>query len=290
MRLAILLPSRGLVFSETIEEIIREAKDWGGDWEIYWAHQRPIPECFNEPTEKALADKRNTHFWIVEEDMGLPKGVLKDLMSHNVESVACDYPVTTDPSGTILRDPYGKAYFTGCGCLLVTREVLEFIPKPIWRSDLAWSLTYHFDYIDAEITKRPSKAMKKIYGHQDINFGLYLYAKGRPIEICDHKVCFQRKIVNLGMKNSNLHGVHKIRKANKRIKTYAFPIEFKEVDAMGFVELWEWDEGEKERFFTDEKMAKRLIKEGRAFKFKPGELIVNNDLDEIWATPPTLHS
>jgi hypothetical protein len=42
------------MFSQTFEELLGELE--GFDYEIFWAHGRPLPDCFNEPTEEALSD------------------------------------------------------------------------------------------------------------------------------------------------------------------------------------------------------------------------------------------
>lgn len=69
MKIGVILPSRGLIFSRTAEEILNNLKKV--PHKIYFAHKRPIPECFNEPLEEALADKDITHIWFVEDDMVL---------------------------------------------------------------------------------------------------------------------------------------------------------------------------------------------------------------------------
>ena len=72
-KLAVIVPSRGLMFSETLEELLNELE--GFNYEIFWAHERPLPECFNEPTEEALKDPEVFAVLFVEDDMIIPKGM-----------------------------------------------------------------------------------------------------------------------------------------------------------------------------------------------------------------------
>lgn len=53
VKIAVILPSRGLVFSKTVDELLRELKPYS--YEIFWSHGRPIPDCFEIPTQEALA-------------------------------------------------------------------------------------------------------------------------------------------------------------------------------------------------------------------------------------------
>ena len=49
--IAVILPSRGLIFSRTADEILQNLKDI--PHKIYFSHRKPIPDCFNEPVEEA---------------------------------------------------------------------------------------------------------------------------------------------------------------------------------------------------------------------------------------------
>ena len=51
VKVAVILPSRGLMFSKTAEEIINNVK--GVPHKFFFSHKRPIPECFEIPTEEA---------------------------------------------------------------------------------------------------------------------------------------------------------------------------------------------------------------------------------------------
>lgn len=201
-KLAVILPSRGLMFSETLEELLGELD--GLDYEIYWAHEKGLPECFNEPTERALADKNNFAVLIVEDDMIIPKGILRTMFEQNYPVTALDYPFQQNGDSTCLHDPNGYAYWTGTGFMLLAREVLEQFEKPIWRTDRTFD-----PFIDKDtIHFWPRKLTKIFYGLHDLNFGMVLYSAGVPIMPMKQKAG-QRKLEQLGEIHSN-RGQHKI--------------------------------------------------------------------------------
>jgi len=141
--------------------------------------------------------------------MALPKGILKKMVKLNYPAVALDYPYKKDGDSTVLHDPQGYALYTGTGFLLVWREVIDKMPKPIFRTDLAW---------DTRIQKHklvmwPRDVSKiKTYGLHDINFGLTMWTNGMPIMVA--APAGQRKLIALGPKNTN-NGAHIIRTISK---------------------------------------------------------------------------
>lgn len=206
-KLAVILPSRGLMFSETFEELLGELEDF--NYEIFFAHSRPLPECFNEPTEKALKDPDVFAVLICEDDMIIPKGILKKMFAQNYPVVALDYPFQQDGDSTCLHDPHGFAYWTGTGFILIAREVLEALEKPIWRTNRTFD-----PFIDKDtIHFWPRNLNKVFYGLHDLNFGMVLYSSGMPIMVME-ETAGQRKLVALGDKRTN-DGAHQIKKLTK---------------------------------------------------------------------------
>lgn len=207
VKLGVVLPSRGLLFSESFEELLGELKPF--EYKIYFAHAKPIPDCFNIPLEKALADPEVTHILFAEDDMMLPKGVLGKMVDLDVPATALDYPFKKDGEATILHDPEGYALYSGTGFLLVWREVLDKMPRPIMRTDLAWDLR-----IQAHTLYMWPRDVSKIktYGLHDINFGLTLWTNGMPI--VPAAPGGQRKLVALGRAGTN-QGAHIIKSLTK---------------------------------------------------------------------------
>lgn len=207
MKLAAILPSRGLLFSESFEELLRELKPF--DYKIYFAHGKPIPQCFNDPLETALKDPLVTHILFVEDDMVLPKGILKKMVDKDWPAAALDYPFKNNGEATILHDPAGYALYSGTGFLLIWREIIDKIPKPVFRTDLAWDVRIqnHVLYMWPR-----DVSQIKTYGLHDINFGLTLWTNGYPI--VPVAPAGQRKLLALGVKNSN-DGAHLIKVIDK---------------------------------------------------------------------------
>lgn len=202
IKIGVIFPSRGLCFSETVEELLRELKPYNHT--IYFSHKRPLPECFNEPLEKALKDKKLTHILICEDDMMLPRGVLKKMIGLGVPATALDYPYKKNGDSTLLHDPDGLAIYSGTGFILIERWVLDKMPKPIMRIDLAWDTAI----FDGTLTMWPRDVSKiKTYGLHDINLGLVLYTNGIPI--VPAAPAGQRKLVRLGKAGDN-DGAHVI--------------------------------------------------------------------------------
>jgi hypothetical protein len=201
-KLAVVLPSRGLMFSQTFEELVGELE--GFNYEIYWAHSKSLPECFNEPTERALADPNVFAILFVEDDMIIPKGILNKMFNVGYPVTAVDYPFQQQGDATTLHDPKGMAYWTGTGFLLAAKTVLEQMEKPIWRTDTTFD-----PFIDHDtIHFWPRKLDKIYYGLHDLRFGLLLYSAGMPIYPM-LETAGQRKLEKLGESGTN-NGAHKI--------------------------------------------------------------------------------
>lgn len=190
------------MFSETLEELLGELEDF--EHEIFWAHGRSLPDCFNEPTERALKDSTVYAVLFCEDDMILPKGILKKMFAARYPVVALDYPFQQQGDSTCLHDPQGFAFWTGTGFMLCARQVLDNIEKPIWRTDRTFD-----PFIDKDtIHFWPRKLTKVFYGLHDLNFGMVLYSAGMPIYPMA-QTAGQRKLVKLGEKHTN-KGAHEI--------------------------------------------------------------------------------
>lgn len=207
MRIGVVLPSRGLLFSASFEELLRELKPF--DHKIYFAHAKPIPDAFNIPLEEALKDTEITHILISEDDMMLPEGVLKKMVGLNVPATALDYPFKKDGEATTLHDPDGFALYTGLGFILVQRWVFDAMPKPVFKIDTAWDTRIE----GTKLIMWPRDVSKiKTYGLHDINFGLTMWTNGIPI--VPATVGGQRKLLALGQPGSN-DGAHIIQELTK---------------------------------------------------------------------------
>lgn len=192
------------MFSETLEELLRELATLPFEWEIYWAHEESLPDCFNNPTERALKDPNNFAFLFCEDDMIIPKGILMEMFEERYPVTALDYPFRQNGDSTCLHDPNGYAFWTGTGFMLVARAILENMEKPIWRTD-----TTYEQFIDTDTLHWwPRKLTRVFYGLHDLRFGLILSSQEIPVKPME-RTAGQRKLVKLGEKGVN-NGKHEI--------------------------------------------------------------------------------
>ncbi len=199
--IAVILPSRGLIFSRTADEILQNLKDI--PHKIYFSHRKPIPDCFNEPVEEALKNPEVTHLWMVEDDMVLPNDTLATMLAMDKAVVTSDYPVNSSGRGALFTIK-NQIIYTGTGCLLIKREVFDEIKRPFFRTDVRWRMKNYGDHI-----KMSSHIVEEDgYGLHDITFCMALFERGIPIHATKQKLG-QRKLVALGKAGSN-NGAHQI--------------------------------------------------------------------------------
>lgn len=209
-KVAIILPSRGLMFSRTAEEI--HANHQNVRSKFFFSHKQPIPDCFEQPTERALLEKDITHLFYVEDDMILPRTIISKMLQADKDVVTCDYPVTEDGKGAVLSIN-GEVVYTGTGCLLVKREVFDRLDKPYFRSDIRWTpLNY-----GTTVKMTGSMLKRQGYGLHDVTFGIKLYKAGIKVHVLGS--IGQRKLVSLGKSGSN-DGAHRIEEWTEIKKGY----------------------------------------------------------------------
>lgn len=197
-QIAVILASRGMSFSQTCEELLRELD--GYSYKIFFSVGNSLPDCFNIPLEEALKDSRYTHILIVEDDMIIPKGILTKMLNKKHPVVALDYPFQKDGDATTLHDPSGMAFYTGTGFMLIERWVLDAMPKPIFTTDTAWDMMITKD--NKLICWSRDVSRIKTYGLHDVHFGITMWTNDLPILVMD-QTAGQRKLKARGKANTN---------------------------------------------------------------------------------------
>ena len=202
MKIAVLLPSRGLVFLETIRSLFENLKDY--KWELIPISGLPIPEAQNEAVKRALRGLDNDIFLWIEEDMIVPEGMVKKMLEMNKEVVCVDYPVAGGWS--TIKKVNGEIQHCGLGCTLIKRKVFETIPEPWFETNKS---------IRAETGEILDIPMK--YGGHDIYFGLKLKKYGFKIHQlegveCEHLRCSD---LNRRENNNGVYGIYKLEKITK---------------------------------------------------------------------------
>lgn len=208
MKVAIILPSRGLIFSQTADEIlqnVREFNYFGGQCKFFFSHRKPIPECFEEPTKRALKDKSITHLWFIEDDMVLPSDTLRNMVKQDANVVTHDYPITKDGKGSVFYDNGSNVVFCGTGCMLVKREVFDHLNKPYFTDKVRWTMLNYGEAV--KLVASPNDD-KDGYGLHDITFCMKLWKQGINIKVMPG-VLGQRKLIALGKAGTN-DGAHQI--------------------------------------------------------------------------------
>lgn len=268
MKIAVILASRGLMFSETADELLQNLE--GYDYDIFFSHGKPIPQCFEKPLEQALLGDY-THIWIVEEDMILDSSVLDSMLIMDDPVVTMDYPVDKKGQGVVFADKAGQVVFTGTGCLLIKRQVFKKLSKPYFRTDIKWGIINYGTFLRLRANSIPNL---EGYGLHDVTFGIKLWQAGIPISVAG-KVG-QRKLISLGKVGSN-DGAHEIEEWTK-VKPNVLFKKFKAMPKQPIGKLISvlTKDGEMN---VHPDHAKKLIKMGVAKK--PPQHSVSIDLNEV---------
>lgn len=211
VKVGIILPSRGLVFSQTADEILQNVK--GIPHRFFFSHRQPIPLCFEKPTNRALLDETITHLWFIEDDMVLEPNVLASMLAADANAVACDYPVTKDGRGSVFYDQGGQVVFCGTGCLLVKREVFDSLKAPYFTDKIRWTMLNYGESIKMVASKNQRG---EGYGLHDITFCVKLWKAGILIKVLPTKLG-QRRLIALGKAGTN-DGAHNIEVWTKIVK------------------------------------------------------------------------
>lgn len=274
-QIAIVIPSRGLMFSRTAEEIERETK--GMRRKFYFAHKQPIPDCFEKPVNDALSNVKNTHVLILEDDMCLHQNAIWDALDADADVVTYDYPITKKGRGAVFAGKDGKPLFCGTGFLLIKREVFEKLSKPYFRSDISWNVQN--DNGRLRFIGAYNGNSDLVYGLHDVTFGIKLWKAGIPITVLP-EILGQRKLIALGKAGTN-DGAHHIEEWRKVIPNYSLkrylniPTSLTSQSKLVTIET---DNGEIQ---ATKEHADKLIKADLARKIDPNKLVVDYSGVEI---------
>lgn len=163
-KIAVVLPTRGLVFTE-VEEAIEKARHTfithseRVDIEVVRSTNLPIPDSHNELTKIALLGHPE-YIWYIEEDTVPPRNALYDLIKADADIAFIDYAINGWACSAKFED--GEILWSGLGCTLVKAKVFEKLSYPYFRTDKSLSLNddTYFQWLDM-----PNK-----YGGHDIWF------------------------------------------------------------------------------------------------------------------------
>jgi hypothetical protein len=199
MKIGIVLPTRGLVFTAVEQAIERERE--GKLVKVYRRSAvSPIPDNHNYLTEEALADGCD-YIWYIEDDTVAPVGALDSLLRADSDIACVDYGVAG--WGCVTHNKEGEVLWCGLGCTLVKKAVYQKMVKPYFRADKSLRLN-DWKWIDLPKAYTENRA----YGSLDIWFCCQARAAGFKIKQvdgeCDHLI-----LISLGKKEVN-SGFHQI--------------------------------------------------------------------------------
>lgn len=187
MKLAVCMPSRGLINSRTISSVLENLKTID-DWSLFFTHDQPIPDCFNTLVSNAF-EWGADYIWFVEEDMLIYEDTLSKMIDASKDIVTVDYPVTKTAHAVI----NGKFTYCSTGCTLVKREVLENTGE--FRDNILYELP---DFTPIEVKNEG-------YGRHDVDFCIKAQRAGYDIHVIGK--AGQYKLKQLGQSNTN-KGTH----------------------------------------------------------------------------------
>jgi hypothetical protein len=211
MSVAVILPTRGLVFIEVEEAIQQNLR--GYDYEVFRSFTLPIPECQNVLVQKAL-DAGAKYLWFVEEDTVPPERAFVEMVKVNADIACIDYAVQ-GTSCTARDKETDELLWCGLGCTLVKREVFEAMDKPYFRTDMSLRLN---DWANKKNDWIPVPPHRQ-YGQQDVWFCRQAVEKGFAIVQVKGE-CRHLELVALGVREHN-HGLHVI-KEKRNIESQQF--------------------------------------------------------------------
>lgn len=156
--IAVLIPTRGLIFTKTQMALIRELTPY--DHAYFYTYDLPIPDCRNALVEAAKKSEIVfTHYLMIDDDVILPEGGLKAMLEANVDVAVIDYPThwmgKGANTGTAVYSGE-ELLFAGLGCVLVKADAQAKLP-PFRRGGR---------YMDVD-----KKGRKVLYGEQVNNDG-----------------------------------------------------------------------------------------------------------------------
>lgn len=207
MKLGIIIPTRGMVFTKTMQAV-EEIRN-GYNTKIYFSSDLPIPDGHNQTTQQALKDGMD-YLLFIEEDTVPPAGAIEKLLAVESDIAVIDYGVSG--WGCVARDQSGEILWAGLGCTLVKREVFEALEYPYFRVDKVLRQN-DWKWVDL-----PEDYIKtKQYGSLDIWFCTQAREKGFKIGQVEGEEADHLLLTALGQRGTN-NGVHQIESKPKITK------------------------------------------------------------------------
>lgn len=141
---AVLVPTRGLLFTDTVMALLRELG--GMRHAFFFTKDLPIPDCRNALVKSARAcGVAFTHYLMIDDDVIMPDGAMQAMLDLKKPIVLIDYPTHAMGIGanrgniayTVWKKgdkPEGKTIaWGGLGCTLVEAQIFNKLTYPYFR-------------------------------------------------------------------------------------------------------------------------------------------------------------
>jgi hypothetical protein len=218
MNIIVVQPTRGILLTEMQDSLDRELAKNKQIPMIIRTHDMPLPICRNFLVETALKLKDWTHLLLLDDDVILPKGGLKELIDLNTDVAVMDYPMKNlgdDKSyGTVVTDKDKSIGWAGLGATLVKREVFEKIPQPwfvLTQHRIQRSNDGHIGFFASQ-----EQGGQKISAGEDTYFFLQVRKAGFKVKVAKKiaQHCYIEQLIS-PVANSRYQSTHKIIKRDK---------------------------------------------------------------------------
>ena len=199
--IAVILPSRGLIHSRTMESVTANLAPFKAKY--FYSHNLPIPECFNFPVNEAL-NYETQYVMLVEEDMLFPPNTVSRMVNMDEPVVSVEYADRRTGKNLMWRDNKGEVVLTGIGCMLLKREVFEKMEAPYFRQVMIEKMG------DGTLRERSDiKIRESDYGTQDVYFCVKLREAGYKINLLPNANIGHLQVEEYGedIKNSGQHKI-----------------------------------------------------------------------------------
>lgn len=130
----VLCPTRGVILTEVQEAVDKELIRNKQIPLFIRTHDLALPLSRNFLVESALKVEGWTHALLLDDDVVLPKGAIKEMLALKADIAIMDYPMhylmDNKGVGTLVKDKDGTIAWGGLGSTLVKREVFEKMAQP----------------------------------------------------------------------------------------------------------------------------------------------------------------
>lgn len=206
LKLAVVLPTRGTIFTRTIASVLANLERVRAVQPIYIFSTWPIPQSFNQSFQLAK-DRGADLIWLVEDDIEPSSDALavmmRELWEQKADVMVADYTLDTGNTHLVFhpKEP-GSLLYAGTGCVLLRTSVLDGFSI----AEDYFSAKVDYVYRDGRLEEQP--ASKDRWGGQDVYFFRKVTEAGAVVRVSS-VFCNHMRIREYGEHFSN-NGLHKI--------------------------------------------------------------------------------